>query len=149
MNLLGLKGPRRMTAICPSMNSSGKREYRAESSLIHDFRSGNATVLALKNKAPLWNEGIYSSKLWIRSCKESQSFVLDFNGRVTLASVKNFQLTPDRDCTFFASLKELTFLVDYIAIQFGKTDKDTFTIDVRYPLSLFQAFGIALSRYIL
>lgn len=35
----------------------------------------------LKNKTPIWNE-------------ETQSYVLNFHGRVTQASVKNFQLVP-------------------------------------------------------
>lgn len=29
---------------------------------------------------------------------ETQSFVLNFNGRVTQASVKNFQIVHDNDC---------------------------------------------------
>jgi len=40
--------------------------------------------LVLRNKQPMWSE-------------ESQSFVLNFEGRVTLASVKNFQIVPDLD----------------------------------------------------
>ena len=38
---------------------------------------------------------------------ETQSFVLDFNQRVTIASVKNFQIVHDHD-------------LEYIVIQFGK-----------------------------
>ena len=58
-------------------------------------RSGNTDeITTLYNKSPQWNE-------------ESQSFVLNFNGRVTLASVKNFQIVHDHD-------------LDYIALQFGR-----------------------------
>ena len=39
----------------------------------------------MENKSPQWNE-------------ETQSYVLNFNGRVTMASVKNFQVVNDHDC---------------------------------------------------
>lgn len=37
--------------------------------------------------------------------------------------------------------------VDYIIMQFGKIEQDTFTMDFRYPLSPVQAFGIALTSF--
>jgi tubby-related protein 1 len=39
------------------------------------------------------------------------------------------------------------FLVDYIILQFGKTGKDSFSMDYQYPLSAIQAFGIVLSSF--
>lgn len=42
-------------------------------------------LLVLQNKVPAWNA-------------ETQSYVLNFHGRVTQASVKNFQIVPDHDC---------------------------------------------------
>ena len=48
----------------------------------------------MSNKEPQWNE-------------ETESFVLNFQGRVTLASVKNFQIVSDKD-------------LDYICLQFGR-----------------------------
>ena len=41
-------------------------------------------LLELHNKSPVW-------------CEESQSYVLNFHGRVTQASVKNFQIVHDND----------------------------------------------------
>lgn len=41
-------------------------------------------LVDLKNKTPVWNE-------------ESQSYVLNFHGRVTQASVKNFQVIHESD----------------------------------------------------
>jgi len=41
-------------------------------------------LVELKNKTPVWNE-------------ESQSYVLNFHGRVTQASVKNFQIIHESD----------------------------------------------------
>ncbi len=97
MNILGFKGPRKMSVILPSMDQrSGKERYL---SLSREFKAGQSNgTLVLKNKMPQWNEGENQLHLPIkRDVEESQSFVLDFNGRVTQASVKNFQLTPERD----------------------------------------------------
>ena len=41
-------------------------------------------LLKLTNKTPVWND-------------ETQSYVLNFHGRVTQASVKNFQIVHDND----------------------------------------------------
>lgn len=41
-------------------------------------------LVELRNKAPSWNE-------------ETQSYVLNFHGRVTQASVKNFQIVHPHD----------------------------------------------------
>lgn len=58
-------------------------------------------LLELHNKTPVWNEGIE----WYFSCfflnqilvLETQSYVLNFHGRVTQASVKNFQIVHEDD----------------------------------------------------
>ena len=55
-------------------------------------------------------------------------------GRVTQASVKNFQIVHDTD-------------PDYIIMQFGRVAEDIFTMDFRYPMCALQAFGIALSSF--
>ncbi|KAI9100459.1 tubby protein-like protein [Phlyctochytrium arcticum] len=125
-NLLGFKGPRKMTVILPTMTKEGKRsEFRPsdeKESLFGRYRSGNdRDILTLHNKAPQWNE-------------ETQSFVLNFNGRVTHASVKNFQIVHDND-------------LDYIVMQFGRVSEDTFSIDFQYPMSCIQAFAIALTSF--
>ncbi|CAG8545327.1 12616_t:CDS:2, partial [Ambispora leptoticha] len=106
-NILGFKGPRKMTE---------------EETLIGKFKSGShRDILVLHNKSPQWNE-------------ETQSYVLNFSGRVTLASVKNFQIVHDND-------------LDYIIMQFGRVSDDTFTMDFMYPMCLLQAFAIALSSF--
>lgn len=65
---------------------------------------------------------------------DTQSYVLNFQNRVTHASVKNFQVVPDLD-------------LDYIVMQFGRVGLDTFTMDFQYPLSAVQAFGITLTSF--
>ncbi|GAB2224867.1 hypothetical protein Droror1_Dr00005645 [Drosera rotundifolia] len=86
--------------------------------------------LILKNKAPRWHEQL-------------QCWCLNFKGRVTVSSVKNFQLVaamePFHDVPALEQEK--------VILQFGKIAKDVFTMDYRYPLSAFQAFAISLSSF--
>ena len=77
-------------------------------------------LLALQNRPPWWNI-------------ELGSFVLNFGGRVSVASVKNFQLCDRND-------------QDYIMLQFGRIQgRHSFTMDFRHPLTAVQAFAIAIS----
>ncbi|CAO3646541.1 unnamed protein product [Cunninghamella blakesleeana] len=125
-NILGFKGPRKMTILMHTLTRDGKRpEFRPESesdTLLAKYRDGNSEdLLVLHNKSPQWNE-------------ETQSFVLNFNGRVTQASVKNFQVVHDND-------------LDYIVMQFGRVQRDYFTLDFKYPICLLQAFAISLTSF--
>jgi len=125
-NILGFKGPRKMTVLLMGMTKDGKRpEFRPsseEESLAEKYQSGtDSRLLVLRNKSPQWNE-------------ETQSYVLNFSGRVTLASVKNFQIVHTSD-------------LDYIVLQFGRIAETTFTLDYQYPLCPLQAFAIALSSF--
>eukprot|EP01018_Ginkgo_biloba_P009928 Gb_06850 [translate_table: standard] len=86
--------------------------------------------LILKNKAPRWHEQL-------------QCWCLNFRGRVTVASVKNFQLVAATEPAQPISQSDQ----DKVILQFGKVGKDTFTMDYRYPLSAFQAFAICLSSF--
>lgn len=45
------------------------------------------SIIELHNKTPVWND-------------DTQSYVLNFHGRVTQASVKNFQIIHDNDREF-------------------------------------------------
>lgn len=63
-----------------------------------------------------------------------QAFVLNFNGRVDKASVKNFQLIDEYDD-------------NRIYLQFGRIGKHNFNLDAAFPFSLFQAFSIGLSSF--
>ncbi|ONK81252.1 uncharacterized protein A4U43_C01F27030 [Asparagus officinalis] len=86
--------------------------------------------LVLKNKAPRWHEQL-------------QCWCLNFRGRVTVASVKNFQLVAAVEPSHRVSPEEQ----EKVILQFGKIGKDIFTMDYRYPLSAFQAFAICLSSF--
>ncbi|KAI4316826.1 hypothetical protein L6164_024766 [Bauhinia variegata] len=86
--------------------------------------------LILKNKSPRWHEQL-------------QCWCLNFKGRVTVASVKNFQLVAAAEPHHNVPVAEQ----DKVILQFGKIGKDIFTMDYRYPLSAFQAFAICLSSF--
>ncbi|XP_027002986.1 tubby-related protein 1 isoform X1 [Tachysurus fulvidraco] len=125
-NVLGMKGPRRMTVIIPGMDKDGERvpiRPRSENDglLIRHQNRKMENLIDLRNKTPVWNE-------------ETSSHVLNFNGRVTQASVKNFQIVHSKD-------------QDYIVMQFGRVADDAFTLDYNYPLCAVQAFAIALSSF--
>lgn len=99
--------------------------------------------LILRNKAPRWHEQL-------------QCWCLNFRGRVTVASVKNFQLIAATSPAAEAPIpsqpppqpaQPTHSDHDKIILQFGKVGKDMFTMDYRYPLSAFQAFAICLSSF--
>ncbi|XP_068097261.1 tubby protein-like isoform X3 [Hyperolius riggenbachi] len=125
-NVLGFRGPRKMTVIIPGMNQDGERvcirPRNEHETLQTRYQNGNMeNIIALHNKAPSWNE-------------ETQSYVLNFHGRVTQASVKNFQIINAEE-------------PDYIVMQFGRVAEDVFTMDFRYPMCALQAFAICLSSF--
>lgn len=68
------------------------------------------------------------------------SYAYDFKGRVKEASVKNFQLVP------LAKQGKGEVSNDFV-LQFGKRNKDDFILDLQYPLSIFQGFGLALAAF--
>ncbi|KAK9134454.1 hypothetical protein Syun_013784 [Stephania yunnanensis] len=92
--------------------------------------------LVLRNKAPRWHEQL-------------QCWCLNFRGRVTVASVKNFQLIAATQPPAGAPTPSQPAPPEHdkVILQFGKVGKDMFTMDYRYPLSAFQAFAICLSSF--
>ncbi|KAK9015629.1 hypothetical protein V6N11_006728 [Hibiscus sabdariffa] len=157
LNVLGSRGPRRMQCIMDDIPASSIEPggvaptqtefllsnldtfpslpfFRSKSTRAENFQSQplfgqRDGMLALRNKAPRWHEQL-------------QCWCLNFNGRVTVASVKNFQLV--------ASVENVTAGQEQhenVILQFGKVGKDIFTMDYQYPISAFQAFAICLSSF--
>ena len=91
--------------------------------------------MTFMNKPPEWKEcKIKSQKINLNL--ELQAYVLNFNGRVEKASVKNFQLIDKNECKQQLLTKNIS-LADSILMQFGRVTKHEFSMDVSYPLSLF------------
>ncbi|UYI27642.1 tubby-like protein [Encephalitozoon cuniculi] len=75
--------------------------------------------VVMRNKEPYYNA-------------ETNSYSLNFNGRVTTPSVKNFQLIHPLEPT-------------YVTLTFGKISRFKYILDYTYPWSGVQAFAIALA----
>lgn len=75
----------------------------------------------MRNRSPHWNDAL-------------GAYCLNFSGRVSEASVKNFQL---------ASCEA----PDTLLLQFGKVNRSTFTCDVAWPLSPLTAFAVCLTSF--
>jgi len=127
-NVLGSRGPRKMKVMVPNVDARGERTVlrpqTSEETMLERYKAAmnDKDVQILKNKPPKWNEQV-------------GAYVLNFNGRVTRASVKNFQLyNPAKD-------------PEAVIMQFGRVGKDAFTMDYQAPLCALQAFGIALSSF--
>ncbi|KAG8499631.1 hypothetical protein CXB51_006105 [Gossypium anomalum] len=149
LEVFGSRGPRRMQCIMgtiptaslpPEEPARARSEFsgrntdifqsnpiaHSEPASMGNFLSGSLCrqkngALVLINKAPRWNEQLHC-------------WCLNFHGRVTVASVKNFQLVASPENR-------------KIVLQFGKVGKDLFTMDYQYPISAFQAFAICLSSF--
>lgn len=155
LNVLGSRGPRRMQCTMDSIPASSIEPrgvapiqtefprsnfescppsslplFRSKSTRTESIQSEKEKMLILKNKSPRWHERL-------------QCWCLNFNGRVTVASVKNFQLvayTEDGEGGVGVEHED-------VVLQFGKVGKDLFTMDYQYPISAFQAFAICLSSF--
>ncbi|MBA0852105.1 hypothetical protein Goshw_001273 [Gossypium schwendimanii] len=157
LNVLGSRGPRRMQCIMdaiptssselegvapmqteflhsnldtfPSLPFFRSKSTRTKSSQLGPLSSLRDGILVLKNKAPRWHEQL-------------QCWCLNFNGRVTVASVKNFQLVAFAENVVVRQEQQ-----ENVILQFGKVGNDVFTMDYQYPISAFQAFAICLSSF--
>ncbi|CAF4454967.1 unnamed protein product [Didymodactylos carnosus] len=71
----------------------------------------------MQNRPPIWNE-------------LSHVYQLDFGGRVTLESAKNFQIE----------------LKGKQVMQFGRIENHMYTLDFEWPFSCVTAFAVALAN---
>ncbi|KAK6946624.1 F-box domain [Dillenia turbinata] len=130
-NLLKSRGPRRMVCSlrCPSTDNTADNKTHDNSKMKNPESSVSGHTV-LRNKAPRWHEHL-------------QCWCLNFHGRVTVASVKNFQLVATVDPSQPGGRGD----EETVLLQFGKVGDDTFTMDYRQPLSAFQAFAICLTSF--
>ncbi|KAL7830138.1 hypothetical protein SRHO_G00312650 [Serrasalmus rhombeus] len=122
-SLFGFMKSQQMTAVIPSPDRNSQRVSFVEGSLLKQLKRKNQgpNLIKLNTKEPVW-----SSK--------QKAHVLDFNGRVKKASLKNFQLACPAN-------------PDEKVIQFGRVDEDHFALDYSFPLCALQALAIALSCF--
>ncbi|ERN12975.1 tubby-like F-box protein 10 [Amborella trichopoda] len=137
----------------PDVGFNGSEVATDDTQMGLGFDVGLKKPLVLRNKTPRWHEQL-------------QCWCLNFRGRVTVASVKNFQLIAATDAVPTGGLGPVQPIAvgstmgttgplpvqppneqERITLQFGKVGKDLFTMDYRYPLSAFQAFAICLSSF--
>jgi tubby-related protein 4 len=95
--------------------------------------------------APMWNEN-------------SQVYQLDFGGRVTQESAKNFQIEfrgkqvsafpafRHRDKVNSEAINHFCRFSFLQVMQFGRIDGNAYTLDFQYPFSALQAFSVALAN---
>lgn len=118
-------GPSRIEAWVPAVTAAGvpinwqpDSDQQGMEASVEDKKLDK--LYSLRNKTPKWD-------------KAHGGHVLNFQGRVTESSVKNFQL-----CCQEADDPE------DVVLQFGRVGKNRFTMDLKYPLSPLQAFGICV-----
>jgi len=120
VNVLGAGGPR---SLAVSLFDSERSAPDDVPTVSHELESAR----------PAWNA----------SCR---AYVLNFNGRVTRPSVKNFQLV----CT--AAQDDADVSGDdashpRVVAQFGRVDDNLFTLDFAHPLGPLTAFAACLSAF--
>jgi tubby and related proteins len=96
-----------------------QKKWRSHSVLAREYKRDPRSphIIVLKNKVPQWDAVL-------------RGYKLDFHGRATKASEKNFQLVAATD-------------PEKVVMLFGKQGDDRFALDFRYPLCGLQAAAIA------
>ena len=106
---------RKMAILIPALDPTTGKPMIGKVKLLDEFKkTGQSTenLVALVNKSPVWDA-------------VKNMYILDFRGRVTQASIRNFQAVRAE--------KE-----DEIVIQFGKVGDNSYTMDFTNPFSAFQ-----------
>ncbi|KAI9336695.1 hypothetical protein BDR26DRAFT_864389 [Obelidium mucronatum] len=112
--------PRELNVAIPAVTIDENSDAGTKD-IMADIKSQNKEkLLFLKNKPPRWNE-------------TTQSHCLNFGGRVTQPSIKNFQLVMEGS--------------EAIILQFGRCGPDVFTLDARWPMTPIEAFAVAITTF--
>ena len=104
--------------------TSREKEYQSVDTIEQE------ELLFFDTKKPSWNEKL-------------QAWTLNFNGRVKIASKKNFLMVPQ----YNNDAMDEEFGSDTVCLRFGKVLKDKFSLDYRHPISPIQAMGLCLSTF--
>ncbi|KAL3656797.1 hypothetical protein V7S43_018254 [Phytophthora oleae] len=136
--------PRRLTVILPPLSKRQEIEgltvgnsVSSFSMLIDLHRSlTNADMAVAHSALPPQSLHVFENK---EPVFENGFYRLNFNGRVSVPSVKNFQLVR--------AAGEVPNNERPIYLQFGKVDDKKFHLDFRAPFTPIQAFATALAQF--
>ncbi|KAI9178884.1 hypothetical protein H9P43_005546 [Blastocladiella emersonii ATCC 22665] len=92
----------------------------------------SGSLAVFRNKLPKFNETL-------------KTFCLNFHGRVTMPSVKNFQAVQVPATGSPAT--EAGGADGPVRLQFGRVARDAFNLDVYHPLPVAMAFAVALTTF--
>ena len=131
-NLEGVNanGTRNMVVAIPKLNEDYKpltfKPLKREDSICWHYAEGNKeNIYSFENAKPYWNKN---------------KFVLNFSERVKKTSVKNFQIIKKRKSREGEEKTE-------VVVEFGKVSSNEFSLTLRHPFSIMNAFAIALSSF--
>merc|ERR1711871_423373 len=149
-------GPQKGMEVCIPNPTT---EMKAEGQLLDKIGSKKTMLTKFaKLRAEGTQNESYSRRLYILNEKQSRydplsSCLVDFKGRANLASVKNFQIVesvalgpPEREAKASGPPPQTQQDSEYI-LQMGKTTEDCFNMDVKYPMSILQAFAVCIARF--
>ena len=122
--------PRSMIVLLPEMRENldtGLVEpvvwqpWHAKEEMLACWHAGHFEHMSFwENKKPQYDEDL-------------GAYTLDFDGRVTMASSKNFLMVPSTD------------IRGPVAVRFGRVEDSQFVMDVAWPCSPVKAMGVALA----
>ncbi|KAG6583271.1 Tubby-related protein 2 [Phytophthora cinnamomi] len=137
--------PRRLTTILPPLS----RRQEIEGLTVGDSSSSFSMLIDLHRSLTDADMAVAHSALAPESLQifenkepvfENGFYRLNFNGRVSVPSVKNFQLVR-------AGPGDVPNNERPIFLQFGKVDDKKFHLDFRAPITPIQAFATALAQF--
>eukprot|EP00826_Nyctotherus_ovalis_P033608 TRINITY_DN2732_c0_g1_i31.p3 TRINITY_DN2732_c0_g1~~TRINITY_DN2732_c0_g1_i31.p3 ORF type:complete len:125 (+),score=22.60 TRINITY_DN2732_c0_g1_i31:1172-1546(+) len=115
-----------MVVLIPKIKEDGSialwKPIRKTDHLIRQYENGYTdNMFCFTNKKPVWSI-------------LHKGYFLKFEYRPALPSVKNFLLVSSSN-------------QEEIIMQLGKQDDNLFNMVIKWPLSIFQGFGIALTSF--
>ncbi|KAH9386681.1 tubby [Nematocida major] len=114
-DLYSSAGPRMFSVYVDPLDTPHKK------SLQERVQKNTCEYVKMVNKPPQFNH-------------ETNSYVLNFDGRVTMPSTRNFQIIHPKDTS-------------YISMTFGKVAENEYILDYAYPWCALDAFSVALSSF--
>lgn len=124
------------------------------SSNLRTDHSNETSLFVMQNRPPCVSPPLRpeETKTFLRLFRlwneQSQVYQLDFGGRVTLESAKNFQIEfkGKQVRRTFPGVSDRVDASLFQVIQFGRIENNCYTLDFEWPFSPLQAFAVALAN---